>query len=64
MKRREVRRASMLKDLHCQSTTSRVFDDKDVFREVSKISGRRVCIKIEGRLPIRLAEGRARPGSV
>jgi cytochrome P450 len=30
-----LRRTSIPKDLHCQSATSRVFDDKGVFRKVS-----------------------------
>ena len=38
MRRREVRRASRFKGLHCQSDTSRVFDNKSVFRRVSKQS--------------------------
>ena len=28
--------ANIFKDLHCQSATSRVFDDKGVFQKVSK----------------------------
>jgi hypothetical protein len=31
-----VRRGNISKGLHCQSATSRVFDDKDVFQNVSK----------------------------
>ena len=46
MRRREVRRASRFKGLHCQSATSRVFDDKELFREVSKqIARKRVVVR-------------------
>jgi hypothetical protein len=36
MRRREVRRASRFKGLYCQSATSRLFDNKSIFRRVSK----------------------------